>query len=335
MRDRDAFLLGAGFSKAVFQDMPTMSELFKQLKPLVGIDGGVSREAYQYADGNVETLLSYYAVPNPSDDHVEVLRKRIVAARLEQRIGSVLECRERHVDRRDTNMKLGEKLVDKWYEQGSHVLTSNYDTLVERLSGQHGDTQIAVLYPIPIVPSQAIMGHNPEGTVSVHPDEPALKLYKLHGSVSWYTTEGESNADPIYGHVDFGTGSIHPKEKLLGDKRRFIAPPVHDKSTLLSHERMRNLWRQARNNALAPADNLYVIGYSLPETDMAMRTLLWESRLPSDREEEIRKIPLYVVNPDCALFEHYVKMLGAYYEVKDTYLGDDAFEKFVNDYARD
>ena len=67
----------------------------------------------------------------------------------------------------------------------------------------------------------------------------------------------------------------------------------------------------------------------------AMRTLLWESRLPAKQGEQLRKIPLYVVNTDCKLFGHYVKMLGGYYEVKDTYLGADAFERFVNDYVRD
>ena len=332
----DAFLLGAGFSKAIFPDMPVMSELFKQLKPLVCTEGGVGRAAYQYADGDVETLLSYYAIPNPSDDHVELLRKRIVTALLEHRIGSVLQCQESAVKLGASHMQLGKALVGKWNDQQSHVLTANYDTLVERLTGRLSDTQLSVLYPIPIVPSQAIMGHNPEGTMSVGPEDPVLKLYKLHGSVSWYTNDGESSSGPIYGCVDFGSGPFDPREKLLGDKRRFIAPPVHDKSTLLSHERMRNLWRQARDNALAPAENLYVIGYSLPKTDMAMRTLLWESRLPREQGEQCRKIPLYLVDVKDCLIQHYKDMLGKFYEVKDTYAGgQEPFKRFVEDYVKD
>ena len=332
---RDAFLLGAGFSKAIHRKMPTMNELFKQLEPLVGVEDGISPEAYEYASkfAKVETLLSYYAVRNPSDDHVEELRKRIVTARLEERIGSVLQCRERHLDRLalTSSMALGQRLVEKWMEQESHVLTANYDTVVEQLAGMLDDTQASVLYPIPVIPAQAIMGHNPAGTISGED----LTLYKLHGSVSWYTSQDESNSDPIYGCVEFGVGTITPREKLLGDKRRLIAPPVHDKSTLMSHEHMRNLWRQAKNNALAPADTLYVIGYSLPETDMAMRTLLWESRQPIEQAEQLRKIPLYVVDKNPTLFAHYKEMLGHWYEVKETYLGCRAFERFVNDYTRD
>ena len=265
----DTFLLGAGFSKAVCQTMPTMKELFQLLEPLIDTADGFNREAYDYASGNVETLLTYYAIPSPSDDPIEVLRKRRVTALLEQKIGSVLQCREGHMDwlAPSDSMKFGKKLVVKWMKQESHVLTANYDTLVEQLTGLLDDTQVSGLYPIPVVPSSAIMGHNPSGTSIL---ERALTLYKLHGSVSWYKTHGESNSDPIYGYCGFSCG-LHSREKLLGDKRRFIAPPVHDKSTLLSHESMRNLWRQAKCDALAPADNLYVIGYSLPETDMAMR----------------------------------------------------------------
>ena len=66
-----------------------------------------------------------------------------------------------------------------------------------------------------------------------------------------------------------------------------------------------------------------------------MRTLLWESRRPAKHGEQFRKIPLYLVNTDPCLYKHYDEMLGDYYEVKDTYLGGDAFEKFVQDYTRD
>ena len=328
----DTFLLGAGFSKAVWPKMPTMHELFKRLKPLIEQVDGFSKEAYDYASGNVETLLSYYAIPSPCDDHIEVLRKRRVTELLEQKIGSVLQCEEKTVALDAPGTKLGQKLADKWMDQQSHVLTANYDTLVERLAGALDDTQVSGLYPIPVVPSPAIGGHNPYGTITY---SRALTLYKLHGSVSWYKPHGESNSDPIYGYCDFGIGPDSSPEKLLGDKRRFIAPPVHDKSTLLSHESMRNLWRQAKNNALAPADNLYVIGYSLPETDMAMRALLWEARLP-DQGGRLRKIPLYVVDKDAKAGRHYKALLGNYYDVIDTYAGgEDAFNRFVEEYTKD
>jgi hypothetical protein len=47
--------------------MPTMKELFEELRPLIGQVDGFSQEAYEHADNNVETLLSYYAIRNCSD----------------------------------------------------------------------------------------------------------------------------------------------------------------------------------------------------------------------------------------------------------------------------
>ena len=326
----DTFLLGAGFSKAVCRTMPTMNELFELLEPLIDTADGISRDAYDYASGNVETLLSYYAIPSPSDDPIEVLRKQGVTASLEREIGRLLSDLEATEAVLEWNPN-GEKLVDKWHQQQSHVLTANYDTLVERIANEiMSDTTDAVLYPISVIPASARGGHNPSGTV----DFKTFTLYKLHGSVSWYTSAGEGRSDPIY-----ASSYVHPDDpgyqKLVGDKRRFIAPPVHDKSTLLSHESVRNLWWQAKNRALAKADRLYVVGYSLPGTDMAMRTLLWEARLP-DRGEHLRKIPLYVVNIDRNAGCHYEKMLGNYYDVIDTYAGgENVFDRFVEEYTKD
>ena len=327
----DAFLLGAGFSKAVSQHMPTMKELFELLKGLIGAADGFNQEAYDYAAGNVETLLSYYAIPGPSDDPIEVLRKRRVTALLELSIGEVLQARERAGVEDGLNPNVG-KLVAKWDEQRSHVLTANYDTLVEGMAvNGMSDAQVSALYPINVIPAVALSGHNPFGTV--HWD--TFTLYKLHGSVSWYASADGSNADPIYGSCNARTG-VPYYQKMLGDKRRFIAPPVHDKSTLLNHAGMRNLWRQAEQNALHPADRLYVIGYSLPETDMAMRTLLWESRRPKNQGEQFRKIPLYLVDVSRDLGRHYKKMLGNYYAVIDTYTGGERpFDRFVEDYTKD
>ncbi len=52
-------------------------------------------------------------------------------ALLEQAIGSALQFEERSSQLDAAGIKLGAKLVDQWMGQKSHVLTANYDTLVE------------------------------------------------------------------------------------------------------------------------------------------------------------------------------------------------------------
>ena len=329
----DVFLLGAGFSRAVSAKMPTMKDLFEQLKPLIGQVNGFSKEAYEHADGNVETLLSYYAIRSPCDDSIEVLRKQRVAEILVREIANRLWTRE-ELGAKDGLNPNGEKLVAKWRKQRSHVLTANYDMLVERMDGAMWNNVALSLYPIAITSARSRGGHDSHGL----PSADSLTLYKLHGSISWYKSADESSSSPIYGvsgenpmfDVD---GKLVGDLKMVGDKRRFIVPPVLDKSTLLSHESICNLWWQAKEYALSRADNLYVIGYSLPETDMAMRTLLWEGRR-SEKGGLLPKIPLYVVDKNPSIVNRYKNMLGAYYDVKETYAGgDDAFDRFVEGYV--
>ncbi len=133
----DTFLLGAGFSKAICETMPTMRELYNLLEPLSGMEDGFSREAYEYASGNVETLLSYYAIPSPHDDTAELLRKQRVTVLLENRIGKLLQNLEEEGLEHGLNSN-GKELVSRWHEQRSHILTTNYDTLVERIAGTSG-----------------------------------------------------------------------------------------------------------------------------------------------------------------------------------------------------
>ena len=333
----DTFLLGAGFSKAICKTMPTMKELYEFLEPLISTADGFTRAAYDYASGNVETLLSYYAIPSPHDDSAELLRKQRVTALLEIGIGGLLQERERAGAELGLNPR-GSMLVSKWHEQRSHVLTTNYDTLVERIaaeqkyptaSGREDKLHYTDLYPIPV--SSALSRDGGMVVGSNYPD--TFTLYKLHGSTTWYKSTSETNFDPIYGlsHEQFD----NPRnQKFISDKRRFIVPPVYDKSSLLNHESIRNLWWQAKNNALRQADNLYIIGYSLPETDAAMHILLWEGTRTDTPGKNGRK-SLHVVDVDKTVGQRYAGKLGIYYDVDDFYAGSpDAFDTFVDEYVK-
>ena len=331
----DVFLLGAGFSKAVCKAMPTMMELFDRLGHWVGSPGWFSKEAYEYASGNVEALLSYYAIPSPQDDPPELLHKKRVTALLEKEIGTLLrDCENKGAT--DGLNPNAERLLVKWHQERTHILTTNYDTLVERIAskkifpkadGKKDSLFYTDLYPIPITNAVARDG----GMVisSNYPD--TFTLYKLHGSTTWYKSVSESTFDPIYG-LSHDRDENGRNRKFVADKRRFIVPPVYDKSSLLNHESIRNLWWQANNYALRQADNIYVIGYSLPETDAAMQTLLWEGSQTETSAKDHMKA-LYVVDVDIETCQRYRKKLGSYYEVKDCYAGQSsAFDVFVDDY---
>ena len=332
----DAFLLGAGFSKALHNVMPTMNELYDLLEVLVKVPQGIPKEAYDYAAGNAEALLSYFAIPSPQDDILEVLQKKRLTELIERGIGESVSEHENKAVSLGLNTN-GGKLVSKWHENKCHVLTTNYDSLVESLaeSTQAGDENSSRLlnyldlYPILITPAHALRGIGGFGSRDVE----TFTLYKLHGSTTWYKAAVETSFAPIY----WLSNQLKRDSKskiLVADKRRFIVPPVYDKSTLLSHESVRSLWRQAREKALQPADKLFVIGYSLPETDLAMRSLLWEGRLFPDGSGSGEKL-LYVVNPDNCVQQRYKAILGQYYDVQMDFVGrEDVFDAFVDWYAK-
>ena len=335
----DAFLIGAGFSKAVCPQMPTMKQLYERLKDSAHGGDGITPEEYDYAEGDVEGLLSYFAITGPQDDLAEVLRKKRVTALLTNRIGSIVAELEQLGYENGFNPK-GLDLVRKWHKDKRHVLTTNYDTVVERMlgegleddaSGNKLQAQYPDLYPIPITHARS---RQESGGFFARTSVDTCTLYKLHGSTTWYASGSEAPFAPIYGlsYSQLFDGTFY---KFVIDKQRFIIPPVYDKSTLLSHESIRSLWHQAKHFALQAADRLYVIGYSLPETDFAMRSLLWEGAKRAKHSELGKKL-LYVVDPDKNVGDRYADKLGQYYEVRTDWVGEsEVFNAFVDWYTKD
>ena len=335
----DAFLVGAGFSKAVCPTMPTMRQLYGRLKDSVGNGDGVTQEEYDYAAGDVEGLLSYFAITGPQDDTAEVLRKKRVTALLENKIGTIVANLEQEGYEQGFNPK-GLDLVRKWHEDKSHILTTNYDTVVERTLGEGFEHDVSGktlqidypdVYPIPITHARS---RQETGGIFARTSIETCTLYKLHGSTTWYASGSEAPFAPIYG-LRYTQLVDETFNKFVMDKQRFIIPPVYDKSTLLSHESIRSLWHQARRLALQPADRLYIIGYSLPETDFAMRSLLWEGAKQLNGSQLVKKL-LYVVDPDEEVGNRYLAKLGDYYDVRVDWVGQSSvFDEFVAHYIED
>jgi len=91
--------------------------------------------------------------------------------------------------------------------------------------------------------------------------EPFIKLIKLHGSINWTSKK---------------------------DNKTFIVPPTWNKSD----EEIRKLWELAYNE-LKEAKRIIIIGYSFPETDIYVKSLLALAL------NENRKLQgLYFINPD-------------------------------------
>jgi hypothetical protein len=170
-------------------------------------------------------------------------------------------------------------LVEYWRNTRAVVITLNYDTLVEELAG-------CLLNSLPVgrryrnVYPETLMSANTRtglGTwASYRDDEPTFSLLKLHGSVNWYRSEShDARSDTIY-FVEgrsVPTTPIGEPPSIVSDKVPFIVPPVPNKGSLVYHDTIRAMWRDAAQ-AFKDAERIVVMGYSMPVNDVLFMHLI-------------------------------------------------------------
>jgi hypothetical protein len=97
---------------------------------------------------------------------------------------------------------------------------------------------------------------------------PTFTLSKLHGSINWYHYGRNSNQ--IFLESGYFREVQEVSKKALVP---VIIPPVYDKTGFLNIAPIRWIWVRAREH-LSKADRLFIIGYSLPESDLTVRLML-------------------------------------------------------------
>ena len=202
----------------------------------------------------------------------------------------------------------------------SVVITMNYDTLLERLMMFMGYGK-KLVYPTPLQRLSGIWDQ-----YNFRTTDPMIEnlgymtpnLYKLHGSLSWYSLDLMDLSSPIYTvDMDMYYARISPEPYALEDDtlRAVIIPPVTDKYSLYQNRVLRAQWLGALNS-LRKCEELYIIGYSLPKSDHAIRSFL------SNACSNIKKI--HVVNKDKSpsLLDD-LKAIFPEDHIKFDYFGDD------------
>jgi hypothetical protein len=141
--------------------------------------------------------------------------------------------------------------------------------------------------------------------ISESPNQDALPLLKLHGSINWGICHvckaivpydvGEIRHEPFpntkYAFFDLGSSiktREHCGEHLIGTP--FLVPPTWDKTAYQGE--LGQVWRKAAE-VLGAAQNVFIIGYSLPETDAFFRYLF---ALGTQGQSRIRRF--WIINPD-------------------------------------
>ena len=171
------------------------------------------------------------------------------------------------------------------------------------------------LYPIPIqlLPARTT-------TLFAHDLQDTFKLFKLHGSINWYYSGSKTQeAEQIY--LVGSTKISEEEDKNLKDLVPVIIPPVLDKTGFFKQNTIRSQWNEAKN-FLRKADRVYIIGYSIPPTDLTVKFML-QSFI--NKESEV-----FIINKDEGNKKYFKEIFN---KCNDKYIKKDGqvFESFVKE----
>jgi hypothetical protein len=310
----DLVVLGAGFSKAVFDAFPLTDDLGNLVRERLSPDDQARFPSLVFADGRFEEWLSYLAEDQPHLAEDKALEAKALLYRVVAAIRDVLS---------EVQCQALEDLAPPWFYEllsvlhavHATVITLNYDNLLEcgiadpRLPLARAGSSAAVeeddllggLPPAADFPNarQGIThGATYDGSPIADWRRRALsfRLLKLHGSLSWFWVPGDVTGMTLQRWLLPGTfGSpqapdIEAWRTVLPGREPFIVPPASLKSAHLSSPMVRELWRRA-HDSLTRATRLILVGYSLPSADTSFSGMVAETL--KDRD-----VAIEVVNKD-------------------------------------
>lgn len=350
---RRVFFVGAGFSKALCPQYPTLAELSKIVAAnfCSRHQSGAIREHYnQLPPGliaDVEKLLSYLYSDWPWKSSIDRDMDRALYKALTYEIYIHLTSIVPQ-----SLPEAYQQFVRFINNENNQVITLNYDTLIQHLHSQyslikgehysrlllfieddfdeeqktspdkpwfieevHGEEYIAKKLTIQrnfiakISPAgfkkliesteSAIWASNPPEKIlgkyqvpPMHQSNPLdttfhKRIIKLHGSVAWKENSSESS-------IRVFDSDGNPK----WDHTPTIVPPVLDKSQHYATDRLKEQWANA-HLALEQADEIVIIGFSFPATDVSCQ-FLFQSALKSRKN-----VRIVVVNSDSHIRNRY------------------------------
>lgn len=306
-------ILGSGFSKAIFPVMPLVGDLSGCLKDIEAL----RQEPYASMASEPELLLSHLALSQPWRTTSEGLSDRALFVQAQTRLADYIAKCEAEAFQASAP-EWADTLLRMLHGSPTPVITLNYDTVVERLlwrSFPRGPDSANPprehhLYDLPLTPIWARAGN-----ALLDTKVETFHLIKLHGSINWFYSGPEgypgeqvycravNTNSPSQDHR--GRDGASPGiECLCSDKIPLIIPPIAEKSGFYGNQTIRALWMAART-ALARADEVLCVGYSLPATDLTMRLFLQSVARP-------RRV--VIVNRECPRSEKGKELLERYKE---------------------
>ena len=284
------FFLGAGFSKALCSKFPLMNELTNDVVSRLDKDS-VRRHFDELTipvRKNFEILLTYLGTNWPwKNDTTRHANLALYSAIIQNLSNIFNELTTQYIygeqyEIDETFFAFAKKAIIP--KNKMNFITLNYDVLLELLLRRSSNWELTYndfyKYPMSLL-STRILDSN---SITIRtPQSQAPSILKLHGSSNWFWA-GETTADEIY----FSEGQEKDYDNVVMGLKPYIIPPVLDKNDFYNHIAIRALWQKAEQ-LLKKADEIYIVGFSFPQTDLSVRYLFQSSLRNSNPN-------IYVVN---------------------------------------
>ncbi|WP_237234449.1 SIR2 family protein [Rothia nasisuis] len=281
--NRPVYVLGAGFSKTISQDMPVTSELTNLLRenhPDISFD---------HENLTFEQWFTINSTTLPFLETHENTFRKSNAEKILNSIGNIIENQTNIASQQKIPDWL-ENIIRVWHFQKAIVITLNYDTLIERAVNSIYLSEIGsnnsknrlysenITHPSPRSISQ--LTNYDQGELF---DDESFQLIKIHGSTNWFYSDfdhgGIFSSKLQVREMFEGKSTIKFSQNNLREiaetQNRLIIPPVVSKDRFYETSISNSLWKTARKY-LRDARDVTFIGYSLPPEDFVTGELIKE-----------------------------------------------------------
>ncbi len=228
-----------------------------------------------------EQILDHVAVHAPWRSDADRHRSAALYDDLARAVTRAITEQEEKARRSPQSPGLSE-IVNSWARMKSSVISLNYDLLVEAAYAQYladlGEVPNASshdLYPVDLLPVAALSGATLGGE-----KRESFKLMKLHGSrnfVSQHSSFGWAETTYLGASpAEWDPASESPAASDDSWLQPIIVPPTTLKSNFHKNAVIDRMWVKA-GEALKTADQVVIIGYSLPAGDLSVISMLREA----------------------------------------------------------
>lgn len=270
---KEIFILGAGFSHDITPVMPILKgltlEIKQKMEALPDSDlkkfwkdliitpniGDINGEK-----PNFEDIMTFLSSKFVYEDYKESGLKAILYQKVVELIRAIFIEKniEKEIEHGRTEWKQFTNYLTK---TKAHIFSFNYDLVLENLlrvyhKEKHSPDNFDLFYSIP--------KQEHRGYIDAYELENHLVIYKLHGSINWFYNKNS------YG-IQVGN-LLSPKAHFMG-LTPLIVPPTILKNFDNTTNILDTQWHQFKMD-LKSVDRVYIIGYSIPKTDIATRFLL-------------------------------------------------------------